>query len=292
MKIGVIGIEGGWSSEGLANALSAQTGFRLLIDMEKVRLDLASGQAWYGDIDLSTLDGLVIKKIGGTYSQDLLERLEVLRFLNMRGLPVYSSPLNIMRVLDRLSCTVTLRSAGLPVPPTTITEDVDEALTALSQYGRAVLKPMYSTKARGMVVVERNTPDSRNAIEQFKTQNRVMYIQKAIDIPERDLGVVFLGGRYLTTYARRKNGSSWTTSTHFGGTYESYEPSFEIIGLAQMAQDLFDLDFTCVDVAITEDGPYIFEVSAFGGFRGIQAACALDAASLYAKYVIGKSNGK
>ncbi|MHB8811540.1 MAG: hypothetical protein ACYC9M_16270, partial [Desulfobulbaceae bacterium] len=39
---------------------------------------------------------------------------------------------------------------------------------------------------------------------------------------------------------------------------------------------------TCVDVVETDEGPRAFEVSAFGGFRGIQEACGIDAARHYA----------
>jgi ribosomal protein S6--L-glutamate ligase len=44
--------------------------------------------------------------------------------------------------------------------------------------------------------------------------------------------------------------------------------------------------FTCVDVVETPDGAAIYEVSAFGGFRGLLDACGLDAAGLYADYVL------
>lgn len=290
-RIGVVGIKGGWSSERLADAVAEATGYRLLVGMEKVRLDLAAGRATFGGISLGALDALIVKKISGVYSQDMQEALEVLRFLNESGLPMYSNPLCIMRVLNRLSCTVTLRAAGIPMPPTTITQDADEAFDALGEYGSAVFKPMYSTKARGMLVL-RYASGAMKEIEAFRRENRVMYIQKVIPVMERDLGVVFMGGKYLTTYSRKKNGGSWTTSTHFGGTYEPYEPSPDIIALAERSQRLFGLDFTCVDVVLTDEGPRVFEVSAFGGFRGIQETSGMDAAKLYTEYVIGKLGGR
>jgi ribosomal protein S6--L-glutamate ligase len=63
------------------------------------------------------------------------------------------------------------------------------------------------------------------------------------------------------------------------------------LAVAQKAQSLFDLDFTCVDVVETAAGPVVFEVSAFGGFRGIQEACGLDAAAMYTEYVMEKIRG-
>jgi tetrahydromethanopterin:alpha-L-glutamate ligase len=46
------------------------------------------------------------------------------------------------------------------------------------------------------------------------------------------------------------------------------------------------MDFTTVDVAETADGPIVFEVSAFGGFRGAREGIGIDVAELYADHVI------
>ena len=290
-KIGVVGTIGGWSSEKLADTMEKKTGYRLLIDLKKMALDLASGKAWYQGEDISALDALIIKKVGARYSPDLLDRLEMLRFLADRGLKMYSHPFNIMRVLDRLSCTVTLTNGGIPMPDTTLTEDVDAAVEVVGRYEEAVFKPLFSSKARGMKVIRAGDP-VREAVEAFKQENPLMYIQKKMELGGQDLGVVFMGGEYMTTYARCGDGSSWNTTTRSGGKYEPFTPSKATIALAQKAQDLFGLDFTCVDVAETSDGPVIFEVSAFGGFRGVQTASGIDAADRYADYVLRKAGGR
>jgi len=290
MKIGVIGTKGGWSSEKLADAAEQKTGSRLLIEMDKVVLDLDTGSVWYNGQDLAEIDALIIKKIGARYSPDLLDRLEILRFLAGKGVRIFSSPSNIMKVLDRLSCTVTLQLGGIPMPPTTITEDVGLACRALEHYGEAVFKPLYSSKARGMIVLTAG-PGAREVISEYKLDNPIIYIQKKIDLGDRDLGVVFLGGEYLTTYARCNQGNSWNTTTVSGGKYGEHEPDKEIISLAQKAQDLFGLDFTCVDVVETAAGPVVFEVSAFGGFRGIVATSNIDPAQRYVEYAVRQLQG-
>ena len=48
------------------------------------------------------------------------------------------------------------------------------------------------------------------------------------------------------------------------------------------------MDFTTVDVAETADGPIVFEVSAFGGFRGALEGAGIDAAAAYADYAIAR----
>lgn len=284
--IAIIGTRGGWSSERLADTAAQISGKRLLVDMSEVRLDLNTGDAWFGGTNLAKMDALIIKKIGARYSPDLLDRLELLRFLSLQGVPIFSEPEKIIRVLDRLSCTVSLKAAGIPLPPTTITESIDQALIAIREYGESVLKPLYTSKARGMVLVK-NDPDTKAVLKAYKKENTIVYIQKKINMNGQDLGIVFLGGEYLTTYARQnQNNGAWNTTTVSGGKYAAYDPSPEIIALAQKAQGLFGLDFTCVDVAITDQGPFVFEVSAFGGFRGILETRDIDPAKRYIDYVL------
>ena len=153
-KIAVIGIPGGWSSERLADTLEMETGFRCLIDMGKVRLDLDTGRAYADDLCLNDLDGIIVKKISPAYSPNCLDRMEILNFLHERGIPVFSRPRSILALIDRLSCTLRLRAGGMPMPPTIITEDTGEALSAVERFGKAVFKPLYSSKARGMMVIE------------------------------------------------------------------------------------------------------------------------------------------
>lgn len=288
-KIGVVGIPGGWSTLRLLDALETRTGYRLCIDMAAVRLDLETGHAFYKDTDLTGLDALIVKKIAPSYTPDALDRMEILRFLQAGGLPVFSNPDSMFRLIDRLSGTAVLRRGGIPMPPTEITEDVTAAAAAVARFGRAVFKPLYSSKARGMTVIE-DGPEIHEEIADYQAAgNRVMYIQQMVShVGGRlDLGVSFLGGEYLATYARQGSGNAWDTTTRSGGRYVPHSPSTDIIDLAYKAQSLFPgMAFTCVDVVETPAGAAIYEVSAFGGFRGLLEACGVDAAAGYADYVL------
>jgi tetrahydromethanopterin:alpha-L-glutamate ligase len=294
LRIGVVGTGDGWSTARLLDALEARTGYRRLIEMQDVVLDLEHGRVLHRGFDLSELDGVIVKKIAREYSPDALDRVELLRVLEHTGVRVFSRPTAMIRLIDRLSCTVKLRLGQIPMPATTVTESIDEAVTAITRYGAAVAKPLYTSKARGMLILRApqtheqapaNADELRAQIELFRQDNPVMYLQQLLQTPGSDLGVVFLGGDYLATYAR-VSGGSWTTSTNSGGKYQPHKPSDEIIELARRAQALFELDFTCVDVVETADGPKVFEVSAFGGFRGLLHASNLDAAAHYADYAI------
>lgn len=171
------------------------------------------------------------------------------------------------------------------MPLTSVTEDIDLAAAAVEKYEEAVFKPLFSTKAKGMCVIKKGE-SCHGEVSLFRRDNALMYIQKKIDLGEQDLGIVFLGGEYLSTYARCRQEGAWNTTIASGGRYQAFDPEPEIIELAHRAQALFGLDFTCVDVALTPQGPIVFEVSAFGGFRGLLEARSIDAAKEYTAYVI------
>ncbi|MBC8285193.1 MAG: GAK system ATP-grasp enzyme [Nitrospinae bacterium] len=289
-KIGVIGIPGNWSSEHLADTVEQKTGNRYLIDMSKVSYNLENNYIGQGELDLSTFDALIVKKIGAQYSPDLINRLEILDVLEQRGIPIFSPPKSILGLLDRMTCTLRLSNGGIPIPSTLITENIDAAYQAVQKFGKAVLKPLYTSKARGMEVVEASN-GIRPKLESFKEQgNKMIYVQKMVPIPGKDLGIVFLGNKYLATYARVTQNDSWNTTTQSGGKYEPFEPSQEVIYLAHKAQSLFNLDFTCVDLVETAEGPKVFEVSAFGGFRGLKEAHEIDVAPLLVDYTLKRIN--
>jgi tetrahydromethanopterin:alpha-L-glutamate ligase len=288
LTIGIVGLPGKWSTETLADAVEQRTGYRLVIDMGGVSLDLERRCLIYQDVDLCRLDALIVKKISAEYDPNTLDRLELLRVAEQAGVRVFSRAGKILRLIDRLSCTVSLRNAGIPMPATRVTEDVGVALVAVQDFGRAVFKPLYSTRGRGMCMIDAQLglDEIEREVRAFQAANPMMYIQRKIDLPDRDLGMVFLGGEYLGTYARVPGDDAWNTTIHSGGRYAAYTPSAAVIELAQRAQALFAMDFTVVDVAETIDGPIVFEVSAFGGFRGALEGAGIDAAGLYAEHVL------
>ncbi len=287
-RVGVIGIPGKWSTEALADALAGHAVERVVIDMGDVRLDTLTGTLDWQGTDLCGFDALVVKKISAEYAPSSLDRLELLHVAEAAGVRVFSPVSSLQALLNRLACTVRLRGAGIPMPDTVVTERVETAMDAVRGFGQAVFKPLFSTKARGMQLLDAGSPEPelRGAIEAYHAQNPVMYIQRRVDLPGRDLGMVFVGGDYLCTYARVGSGEAWDTTIHSGGRYAACTPDDALIELGRRAQAPFNLDFTTVDIAETDAGPVVFEVSAFGGFRGALEGAGMDAADRYARHIL------
>jgi ribosomal protein S6--L-glutamate ligase len=286
MKIGVIGLLGKWSSEQLVEEIQNQGHQAKIIEMENVVFDLQNKKISYMGEDLEDYDGFIIKKLGAEYSAFLYDRLEVLDYLEaVKKKKFFPNPDKVRRLINRYSCTKELCMGDIPLPETTVTENVEEAVKKLSEYGEAIVKPLFTSKSRGMIKIK-SDETALVRLENFQKEFNTIYLQKVVKHPGYDLGVCFLGEQYIGTYARVGNKDGWNTTTRHGGHYEQKQPNQEIIDLAKKARDIFDLVFTCVDVVETDEGAKVFEVSAFGGFKGLKESAGMNLAKMYAEYVI------
>jgi tetrahydromethanopterin:alpha-L-glutamate ligase len=288
LRIGVVGIPGSWSTEALADAVDAATGFRLVVDMAEVSAELDSGTLRYRDWKLEQLDALVVKKISDSDSPRTADRLQMLRMLERAGVRVFNRVDAMLRLIDRLGCLLTLYNAGIPIPQTRVTESLSAATSAVWDFESALFKPLYTGTARGTTLIDSGDDPARmqQAIEAFREKHPVMMIQQRHRLPGRDLGMVFLGGDYLGTYARVGRTGAWNTAILSGGHYTAHAADDALIDLARRAQALFGLDFTTVDLAETDQGPMVLDVSAFGGFHGALKGIGMDVAARYVDYVV------
>jgi len=288
MKVGVIGVPGAWSTERLAGALRRMGAAADVLDARALTLRLPGDRLYHRGGPLAGYDGVVVKKIGDTADGWVVpERINLLRHLVASGVPVLSEPERLATAVDRYRMTVELAHARLPVPETVVTEDADEAVAAVERFEVAVLKPIYTSKGRGM---QRLTPgsDLRGALERHRHEGLgPFYLQRFIAHPGRDLGVAVLDGRYLGAYWRIAGSSEWMTTIRAGGRYAPADPPREIVDLAERAARHFGLVFTGVDLMETPDGGFVvLEVSAFGGFRGLHEASGIDAAPRFAEVAL------
>lgn len=292
-NIGVIGIRGAWSTEVLSEHLKDKKAGGAVLELREICYDAGETRFSHRQYEIDDFDGFIIKKMGARYSSQLLDELELLALMENKGFIFFSSPHSLRKMISRLSCTIHLRTNNITMPPTYITEDIDHAIDWLEKNGPAILKPLYSTKARGMVLLERSK-SPRKVLENFiNAGEKIIYLQKKLDLSGSDYGLFFLGGNYIGAYARVGDGSTWHTTTEQGGRYLPFQPPQDYIDLAQRAQAPFDLDFTCVDVANSKEmGPIVFEVSAFGGFNGMSMSSGVDVADMVSDYAIARFTAK
>jgi tetrahydromethanopterin:alpha-L-glutamate ligase len=285
-RIAVAGVPGAWSTERLRDALAACGAEAIVVDVAACTVDLAGGAVLFDGDDAGALDGVVVKKLGKTTDPLTPSRIQVLYQFEHRGVRVFSRPRAIADSIDRYRMTQRLGQSGIPIPRTAVAESVEAAGAVIRGYGRAVLKPLFTSKGKGMLLLDRGRP-YRLALRRWQAAWRTpFYIQEFVPHAGRDIGAVVLNGRVLGAYYRVAARGRWLTTTAAGGAYEPCEVTPEIAALAVRAADVFGLEFTCVDLVETPGGYLVYEVSAFGGFTGLWRSQKIDAAKAYAEYVV------
>jgi len=288
MNIAVVGQPGAWSTERLADALRAAGAGVGVVDLAACSLRLPDRRLFHRGEPLEKLDGAVVKKLGDTADGwGVQERIGMLRHLEASGVPVLSAPDRLHVAVNRYRMTCELVRAGLPVPETTVTEDVDEAVAAVERFGSAVLKPLFTSKGRGMLRLEPSR-ELRAELESHRDEGLgPFYLQRFVKHPGRDLGVAVLDGRCIGAYWRVAAADHWMTTILSGGRYEKADLDPATEAIAVRAARHFGLVFTGVDLIEDADGRFsVLEVSAFGGFRGLLNGCGVDAAPMLADLVL------
>ncbi|MBL4679531.1 MAG: GAK system ATP-grasp enzyme [Pseudomonadales bacterium] len=288
-RIAIIGRKNAWSTEILSEALADKSASGDIVELEEISYDLKNNEVLHPNLDLSSYDAFIIKKMGNEHNANLLDQLALLELLEQQGTMFVSSPLKLKLVMSRLSCTNRLHQYGLPMPPTFIGSNIDDALIWIQNHGPTVLKPLYSTKAEGMVVLD-DKINARKVLDEFLGKGeKIIYLQQKLNLTGSDYALVFMGSQYIGAYSRVSDGTEWHTTTKDGRRYEAFNPGQDLIDLGQKANNAFNLDFLSVDIAISEElGPVLFEVSAFGAYKGMKEGCGIDVANMVADYTLSK----
>lgn len=286
LRVAVAGVPGAWSTERLRDALAACGADAITVDPSACAVDLGDGAVWCEGVDLGTLDGVVVKKLGATTDPLAPSRVQLLYQLEHRGVRVFSRARAIGEVNDRYRMTQRLGQNGLPIPRTVVTESVWAADQVIRDWGRVVVKPLFTSKGRGMLLLDREHP-RRLALRRWRRSWRMpYYLQEFVPGAGRDIGVVVLDGRVLGAYYRVAEGGKWLTTTAAGGRYAPCPVTPEMGQVAVRAAGVFGLEFTGVDLVEAPGGYLVYEVSAFGGFAGLWRSQGIDAAKAYAEYVV------
>jgi ribosomal protein S6--L-glutamate ligase len=284
MRVAVGGIPGAWSSEQLAASLRAEGTESCVLSPGDIVHDLGAGSVTWNGEDLRRLDGLAVKKLGDQSRAASRLRLHALRALERQGVRVFS-PADVIDVaMDRYRMTMQLAEAGLPVPATIAAATEGGLLDAVTRLGDCVVKPVYTSKGRGMVRVHRGDDDA--ALRALDGDHLPYLAQQFIQSPGRDIGATVVGGTFIGAFYRVAQAGEWMTTTDAGGRYAPCDLSAKGIQYAERASRAFGLDYTVVDLVEQGDDFLLYEVSAFGGFRGLKEASNHDSAADYARHIV------
>ncbi len=296
-----------WTAIALNDALVKASAQPVVFRLHDVTTSIQEHNRLYtysGNTDLESLDAVIVRDVGGGTgsgggssdassggsgggggSEDMPYRLDVLCHLERSGLKVVNPPEAIRTAANKHMCSYLFREHGLPTPDTILTADMDVALAAIRDWGRAVVKPIFGFKGMDIHCVV----DDEHSVKLLRSvidTRGVLYLQRFISNPGRDIRVFVVGGDVPSAIYRLAPPGSWINNLFRGGSHEICEVTGEIAGLAVEAAGAVGAVYAGVDLIEGEDGLQILEVNGTPSIRGIYEACGVNVAQDIVKCVL------
>jgi RimK family alpha-L-glutamate ligase len=285
-KIGIVtsSIDRDWASQQLLHAaeeLSAggvvdPMGFELCIDGQ---CDIFVHGKPVDDYDAYIVRGL-------SRRGEIDYQYEVLELLLGRGKLVMNTPLGLSTAESKALTTFLLREAGLPVPRTAVTQDLDEARRTAAQFGTFVVKPLYGSYGVGIELV---TPETGpEMLMEFMQHHGVAYIQEYIPNEGRDIRAFVVGDDIPAAMYRIAADGQWKTNVHQGASCQPCALTPPMREMCLEAARIAGLDYTGVDIIEGPDGPVIIELNGAPSWYGLSETTDRNMAADIVNYALRK----
>ena len=284
-----------WHVDDLLRAAKLRDIHLEIADPEKLRAECPSGQGssptvHCGGLELTGLDGLVVRSLPGGSLEQVIYRMDALQALQAAGVAVINPPKALEAAVDKYLCLCRLQDAGLPVPRTLVCEDPQEAMEAFAELKeQAVVKPLFGSEGRG-ILRPRNAAEAQQAFGEIASARGVFYLQEFIDHGGADLRLLVMNGQVSASMARRAPAGEWLTNIARGGSAELVEADAALENLAVRAARAVGAEIAGVDILQEPDGtPRILEVNAIPGWRALSEVSRQDISLAVLDYVLART---
>lgn len=223
------------------------------IELIDLRNDIYNFRSYKSNFDIALIRS--VSTVKGMYAAYFLESL---------GIPVINSSKVAKVCEDKFLTSLALVKSGIPTPEFVTVFSLEQAKRAIEQLGGfpAVIKPTLGSWGRLLAKV--NDLDSLEAVIEHKNvlgspQQKVFYIQKYVQKPNRDIRSFVIGGK--TICAIYRNSSHWITNTALGGIAANCPVTKELADISKKASEAVGGGILAIDIFETNEGLKINEIN-------------------------------
>jgi ribosomal protein S6--L-glutamate ligase len=287
LKIGVISKrQTYWSTREILRAIKRHGHTPAYLKTDEIRL--VSGlldDALHAGASLRGHD-ILIPRIGRSLT-DFGKML--LRQLELMGLPTTLSSDALTTARNKFLAIQALRSVGVPVPQSILLGSRPDFMeTAQLVPYPAILKILSGTQGVGVMRV-RDLDETASIVDTLKFFGEVVLLQEYVPNPGVDIRAFVVGDRLIGAMKRIARHNEWRANIHLGAKGQPYELDDDSTRIAIRASKAVGLEISGVDMIFRGDTPYVLEVNASPGFRGLLQATKVNAADAIVEYAVEKA---
>lgn len=273
-----------WTGVAFQNAIRQYGMHPVTFSFDDATSDISSGKIYAGKIDLAGLDAVIVRDLGPATHNDVSFRFDILCQLKELGVAVINSPDSIAKAANKYVSSFLFRRNGIQTPKTIVTNNLDEAVTVLSSFGRAVVKPVFGYKGIGVECI-RNSENGVKKLKELFKNNRLIYMQEFIPNPGRDIRVFVVNGKVAGSIYRVAPEGGWINNLSQGGSAKPCVLTDEQERLALKAAGVIGTVYAGVDI-IEGDKDYVIEINGTPSGKGIFEACGVDVTIKIVEYLL------
>jgi ribosomal protein S6--L-glutamate ligase len=288
MKIGVLSKNPEfWATTEIMRALKAKGSEAVYVKTPEIHLMLEGSKvdAIYEKKSLSRLDA-VIPRIGRSLTQ---LGIMLLKHFELMKIPSTLSMNGLLTARNKYLALQALHAAGVKIPESVLiasrnkSEEPTEYLSP-----PLVMKLLSGTQGIGVMRV-RDAKEAGPIIDTLSELDQMICLQKFLPNPGEDIRVFVIDKEIVGAMKRKAAPHEWRSNIHIGGQGIPHKPSKAEAETAVRAAEAVGVEIAGVDLISVDAEPYVIEVNASPGFRGLLAATGLNAADKIAEYAVKKA---
>jgi len=240
---------------------------------------------WHGDKELGHIDLCFLRSFGSGSFEQVTKRVSMMEHLELSGTSLVNSTQAYRRAKDKYSTMYTLAKAGLPIPPTYITEMAHWAYRVSKGFKSVVYKTFMGSLGFGSMKFD-NADLAFNAYTTLERLGQPLYIQEYMEKHGRDIRAFVLGERVLASIYIMARTAEWKTNVAQGAQARPLQLPPKLEKLALKAAKALGLLYAGVDILEDERKAVVLEVNGSPSWQRLQRATGVNVAEELVQYVM------
>jgi len=251
----------------------------------QLRVDDVYFDAFHGAKSFKGTD-VVIPRIGRSLTDF---GILLLNHLALMGVPTTLSAAGLATARNKFATMQKLRAAGLRIPESFLVASKIKAGDVIEQTPPPlILKLLSGTQGVGVMKVEK-VSDVGPIIDTLVELKQLILIQSYVPNPGEDVRMFVVGEQVVGAMVRKAGPTEWRSNIHLGGRGIPYKNTEAEGEMAVKASEAVGLEIAGVDMIMANDGPYLIEVNASPGFKGLMKATDADVPGRIIEYAAQKA---